>query len=750
MRRRVLLCLTLISLSACNGDKIGQPISSPLAPPSRSISDGTFALGNPDFFFLPPMVKNPSSSPNWTAGGFNGTLHPLVHICEMSGTTEATATPTSVCSDLATTVSLTDEQYSVNWKVPSSSTIFYRLSVVVGKKVLGWADVETATNASQLKNVTTGEFVPLVDGRTLPVKFRIERYALCDVPGTGPCASSSVDLSSGGTVSTTVVADGRPAGITIPAGAGTTSTTITVQSCPDLPLDSPLFGTCVRVTADPALPPSGFAAAATVFICDVNDVSVGTRVVDHAQAERITLHRLDPGVEGFVITALPHAPACGEPVASTEGSMRGMLAALKHGSVGAAARELVSMLAPRPLYAARFIDQGGGGFTSELSDFQFALPSKMEVVSATDGQSGAPGSTLPLSPTVLVTDLAGTPVRGARIHFSTSTGSVANESVLSDVNGTAGTPWTISTVSGSNVLNASARGIASPGNNGPRDTFDPFQPIQSAFDPGFDGVAQEVSVLTGSVTFTATGATPGDIIVFNDLEMFDDFAMGDPNNQKLAQNLGSFTGTGPRATGTSYFIDGGHGSAYPECLKETARSQIGLAARAAWPSGQDATIPADVKLYILCLPATEITAAEISAFRQFAAEGGRIVFVGENTAAYGGNIPIQNKFLSDMGSSMVITSAMIDCGPYQHHPVNAAAHQVLTGMAYVLLACSSSISNFGPGDISLFSGINNGPPLAGVTHVGPPPITFARAAAAPLPTTPWTPTGDTNGNPFAP
>jgi hypothetical protein len=505
MRRRVLLCLTLISVSACNGDKIGQPISSPLAPPSRSISDGTFALGNPDFFFLPPMMKNPSSNPNWTAGGFNGSLHPIVHICDMTGTTEATATLTSTCTDLATSVSVTDEQYYVNWQVPTSSTVFYRLSVIVGTKVLGWADVETGVNASQLKNVTTGDYIGLVDGRTLPVKFRIERYALCDVPGTGPCASATVDPSTGGTVSTILVTGGEPAGITIPAGALTAPTTISVQSCPDLPLDLPLFGTCVRVTADPALPPSGFTTPATVFICDVNDASVASRVVDPAQAERITLQRLDPGP---VITALPHASACESPIASADGTLRGMFAALRRGHLGAAAREVASMLAPKPLYAARFIDLGGGGFTSELSDFQFALPSKMEIVAGTNDQTAPAGSTL--LPAVQVTDLAGAPVIGATVHFFTGDPATAPGTlVTTDASGLASASWTIGT--GTSTTHASGRGIATASINGPRrsvgseidDILDPFQPIQSHFDTWFTGVAQPVSVYTGIVSFTA-------------------------------------------------------------------------------------------------------------------------------------------------------------------------------------------------------------------------------------------------------
>ena len=761
MRRRVLLCLTLISLSACNGDKIGQPISIPVSPPSRSISDGTYALGNPDFFFLPPMVKNPSSSPNWTAGAFNGTLHPVVHICEMTGTTEATATLTTTCSDLATSVSLTDEQYSVNWPVPSSSTVFYRLSVVVGTKVLGWADVETATNASQLKNVTTGEYVPLVDGRTLPVKFRIERYALCDVPGTGPCASSTVDLSSGGTVSTTVVANGLPAGITIPAGAGTTSTTITVQSCPDLPLDSPLFGTCVRITADPALPPSGFAAAATVFICDVNDASVGSRIVDHAQAERITIHRLDPGVEGPVITALPHAPACGEPIASAEGSMRGLLAALRRGSVGAAAHEVLSMLAPKPLYAARFIDLGGGGFTSELSDFQFALPSKMEQVEGTDGRSVLSGTSL--SPSVKVTDLGGEPVAGAIVHFFSSTGT-GGTAVPTGADGMATVPWVIS--SGGNVLSVSGRGIAAPNSNGPRsspgsevdDIVDPFQPIQTPFDPGFGGVPQEVAVRTGLLTFTVSGYDP-DIVVFNDFNVFDDLALADPNNQRFVRNLAAFT-AGSRAAGNAIVMDVSRAGASPSCFGAAAQGVVGaLGYTFTTSSTAIGPLPANVRTVILCLPRSSYGPVEINNLKQFVAEGGRVIFVGEHISFYGTTgFTAENKFFADMGAATTVTPAFIDCVSSAHpaywvlSPPSLRATSLTAGMSQVTMACSSTLT-LGPADVALYYDDTNSEVLAAVSRVSITPMSTLSASTLLAPaqrSNDWVPTADPAGRPIVP
>ena len=95
MRRCVLLCLTLITMSACQGSDATMPTLGPASGSDRSISDGSRPLGNPDFFFLPPMVKNPSADLDWSPGGFNGALTPVVKICAMSGTTEATAALTA-------------------------------------------------------------------------------------------------------------------------------------------------------------------------------------------------------------------------------------------------------------------------------------------------------------------------------------------------------------------------------------------------------------------------------------------------------------------------------------------------------------------------------------------------------------------------------------------------------------------------------------------------------------------------------
>ena len=82
MRRRVLLCLTLIFvMSACNGDRIATPIGSPSSN-TKLIVDGTDTDGNRDFFFLPPMVKQPATGSPWDVGAFNPNLRPTVVICD--------------------------------------------------------------------------------------------------------------------------------------------------------------------------------------------------------------------------------------------------------------------------------------------------------------------------------------------------------------------------------------------------------------------------------------------------------------------------------------------------------------------------------------------------------------------------------------------------------------------------------------------------------------------------------------------
>ena len=515
MKSALRFSLVVLALSGCRAGDSPNPTTPTLALPGQPafvVSDGATVGGNRDFFFLPPMVKNPSTNPNYQADAFNPNLKPEVRICALAATSATAVTATTLCKagassyTLVATATLSDGHYAYNWDVPKNGDPFYRVSVFVGATRLGFADI--TTEKSDL-------LIQVNDGRTLPVKFRIEQYALCAIPGTGPCASKTINLAAGGTV-TTPIGD-KPAGVIIPAQPNGVVTTVTAQSCPDLNpavTDLPTYGPCVRVTASPALPPGALPNAATMFICAVGSFLPGTMTPE--QTERVTMHRYDAPVnQGPArFAALPHAPACATTLGM--GSVKGMLHDLARGAYATAGRELFAMLAPKPLNAAtRRLDAGAGALTDEFSDFQFALPAKLSVV-AGNGQTGAPASTLPVRPTVSVTDLAGDLVPNARVRFAASAvacaGLSAGSGTLSSAAGiVTDQPWVIA--AGANTRVACGRGLAGTDYNGPRTGVDPFQPLSTKFADASNGL--EVNVLTGSVQFSATGIVlPATLVAF--------------------------------------------------------------------------------------------------------------------------------------------------------------------------------------------------------------------------------------------
>ena len=162
----------LLLAAGCSGDA-GSPLASD-AGPTATISDAAHAGAVPGFYFLPPMVPSPSYS-----GTFDAALEPRVEVCELSGTSCGALVaqftfgtgPNNVRVDAAS------QQYAVNWNTSLSNldpAKHYRISVFVGTLRLGYADVDVVSSGKELKNVDTQEYIPLVDDRTLPIKFRIE------------------------------------------------------------------------------------------------------------------------------------------------------------------------------------------------------------------------------------------------------------------------------------------------------------------------------------------------------------------------------------------------------------------------------------------------------------------------------------------------------------------------------------------------------------------------------------------------
>ncbi len=145
---------------------------------NRDISDGAHD-GNEHFFFLPPLAPLPDYS-----GTFDGTLNPEVEIVDSSDSNAPIAhfSLTSGSGSEVIRVVPEEEHYIVNFhlnKFPLIDSHVYRISVVLpgNGQVLGYADIlfEEGKCVSQTKN---GEPILLINGKTLPIKFRIELGAI--------------------------------------------------------------------------------------------------------------------------------------------------------------------------------------------------------------------------------------------------------------------------------------------------------------------------------------------------------------------------------------------------------------------------------------------------------------------------------------------------------------------------------------------------------------------------------------------
>jgi PKD repeat protein len=195
--------------------------------PHFAISDAAH-LGTAGFYFLPPVVPDPGAT-----GTFDASFLPFttVRICELGLTgclTPALVEYTSTSGSGSETLRVTtdEELYTVNWHTDEfdlDPEKVYRIEVQVGPTVIGYADVDPVTSGGELKNVDTDEYIALKDGRTLPVKFRLESD-LPEIEVIGP---------AGGTVKS---GDGAVR-LEFPPGAVGTATAITIVSEEDAPAE---------------------------------------------------------------------------------------------------------------------------------------------------------------------------------------------------------------------------------------------------------------------------------------------------------------------------------------------------------------------------------------------------------------------------------------------------------------------------------------------------------------------------------
>ena len=457
MRSRIhavrVLLLSVIVVAACQD-------RSAVAPTHNSeitradVLDGA-AGGNAHFFFLPPMVANPSPT-----GQFNPALAPTVEVCQTTAL-DASGHCSALRARFTTAggvnnnnarveVVVSGEHYRLNWDTKAYAIPVdqpFRIVVLLGDLKIGHADV-VARKGGKYQNATTGVEISLVNGRTLPIKFRIENGVICG--GALECFEGQVG-PEGGTFTVAGANDTRPAGTSFPPGAVEDTVNLIIERVTDgecLPTDLQQFQRCYRFRTEPYVP--NFIEPVTVGVC-MSDAAG----LDFFNDGQLRLWKWSEHV-GEALQELERVQieylVC--PELSIIGSrtpspwMRGLA---KAGSV--LSKPLALLFAPRPAYA--MFGPYEGGRLSNFSRIGWVRPISLEITQG-DGQSGFTSMTLPINPTVRLTNRYGATkqaVPGKRVDFTPSgDGQALPSFTLTDAAGSASTVWTLSSSAGANSL----------------------------------------------------------------------------------------------------------------------------------------------------------------------------------------------------------------------------------------------------------------------------------------------------------
>ena len=263
------------------------------------------------------------------------------------------------------------------------------------------------------------------------------------------------------------------------------------------------------------------------------------------------------------------------------------------------------------------------------------------------------------------------------------------------------------------------------------DNADDCNDEEAAINPGADEVCDDQidNNCNGEIDEECQPVPPEpgtDVVVFNDINPFDDGGMADANNHLMVRNLVNFTSGKIRDAGTRVLMDYGrnavclgycNSSSFDQMRTEITNSGLSITDISSASGNIQTFITADVKAIFLWNPTVAFTVDEINALKDFAAEGGRIVFIGEWDGYYGPTgLAVENAFLADMGAVMTNIGLAVDCGYNTLPGASLRPHQVTTGMTEVTIACASVIVP-GPGDYPLFYDSTNTQVLAGVATI---------------------------------
>jgi hypothetical protein len=371
MKRIGFAVVVVATMVACQSDRSFPP------GPTALIQDANHNDGNGFFFWLAPVIKQQSPATQV----FSGQLSPAVtitNLCPGGGVVRTFS---------GADISASNASYHVNWHTAQDNlnpACTYRVTVTVGTRLMGFADVDVVSSGRELKNINTNEFIPLLDDGTLPLQFFIGVGSQCARAGSD-CGEGTAHPGQG----TVIVSQNGQAGVFVPAGAVDADVTISVESSDERPcipgLLPPVFpglpgavgNSCYDFHTDPPLSEvneSGrFNTNVTVGICPDADALA----LDHATLDLLQIFQFDAGEES-PIRALDNVPApflhCDPHFNPSFGLRRSLF--------GELAKSFAALISPRPLYAntsRMMFDVGAGGSTDGFSRFEWALPGAVNV-----------------------------------------------------------------------------------------------------------------------------------------------------------------------------------------------------------------------------------------------------------------------------------------------------------------------------------------------------------------------------------
>lgn len=488
--KRLALGVTAIAVisAACGDQHLLQPRRS---GPAALIADGAHD-GNPDFFFLPPLVANPVDSPDFDADGFNADLIPTTEVCVLTGDPRAgsAACAATVFGPADMTLDQSNQHYHANWDTKSPAPLdpaqFYRILVrgARGGSVLGFLDVDPVD--AGIENLGTDDVVSLQDGRTLPIVVRIESGAF---GATNPDRVEQVvpNRIATGTLDVTTntgFAGARFSDDWLPRSAldaGIDQVVVIIERIAERDcLRSGLIELegCYRFRTDPDLrqftPFNTFNVPVIAGVClerpqmlgtdapfqlhrreEVDGAPTGpTLALESRAAPFLTCDGFEPTPSGSVSEAL----RAGDPVELAKAGWHTL------------GRALARLVTPRALHA---VDLGAGGSTDGFSRFSWARPATMLKLPTTDDQTAVTGTRVLLDPTVCLTTshpgplpapLVSEPVMFAVTDGGGTVNGASSTQVSTDGAGCAHVEWVLgsSTTPGGNTLSAAAKATGSP------------------------------------------------------------------------------------------------------------------------------------------------------------------------------------------------------------------------------------------------------------------------------------------------